>query len=184
MNNDKFVNYYMELLTSSFHDALGKNLVFQVQSRIAGEELDAMKTQIDNYQNVVEEYKKIEANVEKTSIELGVKDEQINKLTSERDAAKNEASHIDTFRNELVLARSQIHDKQKEIDQIKHDFVQKEQVMINESNKVISDIRSEYESKIKLLEQKIEYLQMTPAKRKKFDADNSAQYVTTDAGSF
>lgn len=184
MSNDKFVNYYMELLTSSFHDALGKNLVFQVQSRISGEEIDTLKTQIENYNSVLEEYKKIEENIAQTSNELVSKDEQINRLTSERDAAKNEASHIDTFRNELVSARSQIHEKQKEIDQIKHDFVQKEQIMMNECDKIISDIKSEYETKIKELNDTISYLQMTPAKRKKFDADRLPQYATSDGGNF
>lgn len=173
MNNDKFINYYMELLTSSFHDALGKNLVFQVQSRISGEEIDALKAQIENYSTVVEEYKKIEENISQTSSELISKDEEIDRLISERDAAKVEASHIDTFRNELISARNQIQEKQKEIDQIKMEF-----------DEVVEGIVSEYEYKIKELNDTIAYLQMTPAKRKKFEAGRLAQQSNSDGGNF
>lgn len=184
MNNDKFVNYYMELLTSSFHDALGKNLVFQVQSRISGEEIDALKTQIENYSTVVEEYKKIEENISQTSSELISKDEEIDRLISERDAAKVEASHIDTFRNELISARNQIQEKQKEIEEIKLNFSNKEKLMMQESDRMINESRLEYEIKIKSLEEKIEYLQMTPAKRKKFEAGRLVQQATSDGGNF
>lgn len=183
MNNDKFVNYYMELLTTTFHDALGKNLVFQVQSRIVNEELDELKSQIKNFEAVIEEYKKIEENIEKTSHELSNKDEQILKLSAERDHAKNEASHIETFRNELISARNQLQEKQKELDLVNSDFVNKEQAMKLEFNKTIEELKSNYENELRNLQEKVEYLQLTPAKRKKLDIKKEEEN-SSDGGNF
>lgn len=184
MNNDKFVNYYMELLTTTFHDALGKNLVFQVQARIANEEIDNLKAQVENFQNVLEEYKQIEEQVKQTSNELVYKEEQILALTAERDTVKHENSHIETFRNELILARSQIREKQEELEKVKLEFIHKEKNMLSTFNKNINTLKQEYEIRLQEAKEKIEYLQMTPAKRKKFDSTNSTKTVVVEDGGF
>lgn len=57
---------------------------------------------------------------------------------------KHQAQHVDTFRNELI--------KERELHKQTHD---------------------DYESKIVELNKKIEYLQLTPAKRKKIDDANN-----------
>jgi chromosome segregation ATPase len=104
--------------------------------------------------------------------------EQVNKLTSELqevnnmreeyESVKHQVQHVDTFRKELLKAR-------KETD----------------------DVRKEYQNTIDELTDKIEYLQLTPAKRKKLDEKNTtvtpveessqlpiADLVTKDGGNF
>ncbi len=133
MNNDKFVNYYVELLTSTLHDALGKNLVFQTQQRISNEEKDQFESVINELKN---------------------KNEEIFDLTSKRD------DHIETFKSELIAARS-------EITQLK---LSKQSII------------SEYEEQIKKLKEQIEYLNLTPIQRKKFD--KNSQKGVNDGGEF
>ena len=94
--------------------------------------------------------KEYESNLEILDAEIGRLREEITNLQnskSDYENTKHQVQHIDTFRNELIQARKE-----------------------NE------DLRNHYESEIKTLNDKIDYLQLTPAKRKKIDSLN----VSTD----
>ena len=77
------------------------------------------------------------------------------------DNVKHQVDHLDTFRNELIKEREE-HQK----------------------------TRDSYEEKIKELNDKIDYLQLTPAKRKKIDEANKVSEaktlidITEDGGLF
>lgn len=91
---------------------------------------------------------------------LRKKIEDLEKIRGTYDNVKHQIQHIDTYRNELI--------REREAHQ---------------------NTRNEYESKIKELEQKIEYLQLTPSKRKKVDEAKEVSVVpseeqTKDGGSF
>lgn len=185
MENEKFFNYYVELLTSSLHDAIGKNLVFQTQAKIAKEDLDLKVQTIESLSSKLEEYSKLEETVEKTvqekSAELNNKLQEINSLIQERDAAKNEASHIETFRNELITAKQQIQNKDAEINRIK-----------NENQNTISEIKNKQDIKLKELEEEIKYLKLTPSQKRKYDLVNKIgteisekeEKINKDGGNF
>jgi len=86
--------------------------------------------------------------------------EELEKIRGTYDNVKHQIEHIDTYRNELIREREE-HQR----------------------------TRSDYDSKIKELEQKIEYLQLTPSKRKKVDEAKEVSVVpseeqTKDGGSF
>ena len=49
MTNDNFIKYYVEILNSTLHEAIGKNLVFQAQSKLDKEELELLQEQISKY---------------------------------------------------------------------------------------------------------------------------------------
>ena len=66
--------------------------------------------------------------------------DQIRNLRAEYENVKHQVNHVETFRNELAKSR-----------------------------KEIEDLKKEHELKIKVLNEKIDYLQLTPAKRKKYD---------------
>jgi len=133
MNNDKFFNYYVELLTSTLHDAIGKNLVFQTQQRIYNEEKEGLENKLE---------------------QLNHKNSEIENLTVKRD------NHIETFKNELVAARNEIN------------------LLKQNENKIIE----EYESQIKKLTDQIEYLNLTPAQRRKIN--KTQQSEINDGGEF
>ena len=214
MENEKFFNYYVELLTSSLHDAIGKNLVFQTQAKIAKEDLDLKVQTIESLSSKLEEYSKLEETVEKTvqekSAELNNKLQEINSLIQERDAAKNEASHIEIFRNELITAKQQIQNKDVEINRIKNENqtlilsvrqelereIQNKDAEINriknENRNTISEIKNEQDIKLKELEEEIKYLKLTPSQKRKYDLVNKIgteisekeEKINKDGGNF
>jgi chromosome segregation ATPase len=168
MNNERFFNHYVELLTSTLHEALGKNIVFQAQAKVSAEDFESLQNTITHLNDKIEEYKNIENNVQTKDSAIREKEDEIGRLKSERDSAKNEASHIETFRNELIAARNEI---------------QKRDIEIN-------NIKTGYENKLKDLEETIKYLQMTPAQKRKFDSTKTKVIQTNivsdnnDGGSF
>jgi DNA repair exonuclease SbcCD ATPase subunit len=142
--SEKYVNYYVEIMTGTMQDAVLRNISLQANSKVS-EEL------LHEQQNRIQE---LEHEIEKRSSEA----EQIRKLNEELSSAKNnyesvrhQVTHIDTFRNELVKERDE-HQKTR-----------------NEYDKKIQELTLEFVGQLKLLQDKIEYLQLSPAKRKKLD---------------
>lgn len=108
--------------------------------------------------------KEYESNLEMLDAEIGRLREEITNLQnakSDYENTKHQVQHIDTFRNELIQARKE-----------------------NE------DLKKYYENEINILNDRIDYLQLTPAKRKKVDKLNvSNDEINTkdsirDGGSF
>ena len=169
----------------TLQDAIGKNLVFQTQAKIAKEDVDSLTNTVENLSGKLEQYKGLEETVEKTvqekSAELNTRIQEINNLIQERDSAKNEAAHIQTFRNELITAKQEIQNRDAEINRIK----------VEHTNQ-IQNVRNEQLDKIKELEEEIRYLKLTPSQKKKYDAakQSTAQpqlpsdVISRDGGSF
>jgi chromosome segregation ATPase len=78
---------------------------------------------------------------------------ELNGMKAEYENIKHQANHVDTFRSELI--------KERELHQ---------------------QTRNDYELKIKELNEKIEYLQLTPAKRKKIDDSKLTPIVEVTEG--
>jgi len=136
MNNEKYVNYYVEILTNTLTDAIIRNVSLQANAKINE---DVIKDQF----NSVEKLKSLENNVQEHLNTINSLKNQISVLNDykiENENIKSQLQHIDTFRNELLKCRE-------------------------ETQKNLAD----YENKIKKLKEHIEYLQLTPAKRKKID---------------
>lgn len=166
MNNERFFNAYVELLTSNFHDALGKNIVFQAQAKINVEDQEELKKKIEILENRLEEFGDIEKNIEEKDHELLDKNAEIGRLKTEFEQVRAETNHLSTFKNELISARQEIQNKNKEIQDL-NSLIEKEK----------EKIKDQYENKLEELNSRIEYLQMTPAQRRKFDAKNAPVVV-------
>jgi chaperonin cofactor prefoldin len=95
--------------------------------------------------------------VEQERLNLNDELSRLRSIQSEYEKVKNQVNHIETFRNELNKAREEIRAMQD--------------VHSNEINL----IKSSYEKTIAELNEKIEYLQLTPAKRKKIDEQKALQ---------
>lgn len=173
MNNERFFNTYVELLTSTFHEALGKNIVFQAQAKINAEDQEELKKKIEILENKLQEFNDIEKNIEEKDHEILGKNAEIGRLKNEFEQVKAETNHLNTFKNELISARQELQNKNKEIqdlnslkerekNEIISDFTKKIKILNDDNSKVVQELRS-----------RIEYLQMTPAQRRKFDASNS-----------
>ena len=164
MENGNYVNHYVEILTATMTDAVVRNISLQANAKVTDEILNEQITVIENLKQEIENL-----NNGKSSNEINLKQtinehlskisnlekqlNNINNLKSEYENVKHQVQHIDTFRNELIKEREE-HQK----------------------------TRSGYEKAIKKLNDQIEYLQLSPSKRKKIDEANEVkQEVKTES---
>jgi len=182
MENEKYINYYIETMTGTMTDAVIRNISLQANARVTNEVIEEQTKTIEQLQQYVQQLndeldglkngKQQNENSTITSLQNTVTDlnrqiAELNTMRGEYDNVKHQVQHVDTFRNELAKERDE-HQK----------------------------TRNNYESKIAELNDRIEYLQLTPAKRKKVDdAKNgttidvvsvlqSSNTVIEDGGSF
>lgn len=172
MGNEKYVNYYIESLTTSISDVVIRNISMQAVARI-NEELIAelskkneelVATQDELRKSITDLRDSFSTNENQTitslQADITAKEETIRNLSAmcnDFEAYKSQANHVDTFRAELLNARKEIEDN-----------------------------RTEYEKQISDLKKTIDYLKLTPAQRKKIDSLNKgvSEDVTKDGGSF
>ena len=144
MSNENYVNYYVEILTSTMTDAVIRNISLQANAKISESviaeqqgKIDKLNSEVksytDNLNGTNEQYRNTIESLQNTVNELSV-------MKAEYENIKHQANHVDTFRSELI--------RERELHQ---------------------QTRNDYELKIKELNEKIDYLQLTPAKRKKID---------------
>lgn len=148
MNNQNYLNYYIETLTSTLTDVIVRNVSLQATNRVnedtakeyekTVEALDAEIGRINQEGN--NRAQELELEVARLNDELN----SIRNMKKEYENVKTQVQHVDTFRNELVNARQEIEE----------------------------------------LKEQIEYLQLTPAKRKKYDESKSLSTEVRDGGSF
>lgn len=164
MNNEKFVNVYIDILQKTLSDWLLQNVSLQANNKVTEETLSEQAETIQNLQVMVANANKEidglkedlqKAKDDKTSsessrienLENAIKDHlntiaNLNTIKSEYENVKHQVQHVDTFRNELVKER-EAHETTK----------------------------TNYEKIIKELKEQIDYLQLTPAKRKKLEEE-------------
>ena len=161
--SEKYVNYYIELMTNTMQDAVVRNVSLQTNLRISEEVIKQQNEKIEELDEIIRNLERETSNTQQNA------NDQVSRISNEKDRiisdlrqevsnlgamrteyenAKHQVQHVDTFRNELTKERAE-HQK----------------------------TRDEYESKIKKLKDQIEYLQLTPAKRKKIDEEIGRAHV-------
>lgn len=170
MSNEKYLNYYIETMSSTLSEAVLRNISLQANARVTDEilqdqvkkiqELESLLGEMKDHDNgEIANLKKVidsqQSNINSLNNDLN----QANAMRSEYESVKHQVQHIETFRNELVKTR-------EELERVR-----------NESTSLVEKVRKEYELKIKELNDQIEYLQLTPAKRKKVDEAKAATVV-------
>ena len=144
MSNENYVNHYVEILTSTMTDAVIRNISLQANAKISEGVIAEQQGKIDRLISEVKNYTdNINGTNEQHRNTIEGLQNQVNELSgmkAEYENIKHQANHVDTFRNELI--------RERELHQ---------------------QTRNDYDLKIKELNEKIEYLQLTPAKRKKID---------------
>ena len=152
MSNEKYVNYYIEILTSTLTDAVFRNISMQANERISNEIIAEQHEKIELFSNQTATDKQNHEGIIKAKDDvinnLQKRLDDLEKFKSEFENTKHQVQHLDTFRNELNRER-EAHEK----------------------------TRNEYENVIADLNKKIDYLQLTPAKRKKIDEANKPREI-------
>jgi chromosome segregation ATPase len=198
MGNEKYLNYYVEILTGTMTDAVIRNISLQANARVTEEVVkDQVKRNEDlihQVNNLNDEIKKLKEsnqqseNTKITDLENKVKGHldrigdlerqlnDLNKMKGEYENVKHQVSHVETFRNELNKERENHQKTRDEYENIIRN-------LDNSFQTKISDLSNSYQSQLKELNEKIEYLQLTPAKRKKIDEEKNKQVEVEETSS-
>ena len=189
MNNDKFLNVYIDILQKTLNDWLLQNVSLQANAKVSEDvineqaeniqilngKLEEVSTALDNLQQgkqieIDSQLKSYKDKVE--NLENAVRDHlntisNLNTMKNEYENVKHQVQHVDTFRNELVKERDEHQKTRRELEKKLNDLT-------TEHNSNLEDLKNSYESQIKELSDNIEYLQLTPAKRKKIDEEKAS----------
>lgn len=173
MDNQKYLNYYVEILTSTMTDAVIRNISLQANARVTEDVVndqvkknEGLILEVNNLNDEIKKLKESNQQNENSKIinfenkikghldrinDLEKQLSDLNRMKSEYENIRHQVNHVDTFRNELVKERDE-HQK----------------------------TRNAYEDKITELNTQIEYLQLTPAKRKKLNEEQNKQVEVTE----
>ena len=105
MDNPKYVNHYIDILTGTMNDAIMRNVSFQANVNMLEEfikeiqnENEMLKSQLQQSVDVINE---------------------LQKSKNEYDGIKHQVNHLETFRNELARERDLTKRLQEELDILK-----------------------------------------------------------------
>ena len=155
MENQNFVNYYIETLISTMSDAIVRNVSLQANIKVNEEIINEQQKRIqelqESFDSRIQELQ--ESFDSKVNIENDLKKakEDLSAAENNYNALKHQVAHLDTFKNELSKEREE-HNKTRK-----------------NSEDRITKITVDFVQQLKTLQDKIDYLQLSPAKRKKLD---------------
>lgn len=132
MDNQKYLNYYVEILTNTLTDAVIRNVSLQANARVSEDVINDQVKRNEDLNNQINNLK----------IELIA----LNQMKNEYENVKHQANHIDTFRNELLKEREEHEKTKSEIKRLNEKIEYLESPLIkrkkieNEKNKVLEVI--------------------------------------------
>lgn len=132
--NEKFFNYYVEILTSTLHDTLGKNMVFQAESRVDKEEIQTLKSKFEELSN---ERNNSSQNHEQLQNMVQSLNSRVEELSREKNNIQNILNSKD---NESNVFRGQLNDKVNEISSLNNLISNKDQ-QIEKLSKELEKLR-------------------------------------------
>lgn len=166
MGTENYVNHYVETLTSTMQDAILKNVSLQANIKLANEAIKELEDEISELRKSIDERDLDDSDrivqLESTLTSLNEEVQLLRAIKIEYDNTKHYVDHVNTFQSALEKSREET-----------------------------TQIREQYENTIKELKNEIEYLKLTPAKRKKIDEAKASpepivqtDSVIEDGGSF
>jgi len=168
MNQEKFVNSYIELLTATITESIQKNLVLQTQKKIAEQELNDANESLKQFDNKNKQELTIKQNeIDTLRHQLGEMKKQRDVSIAESGEIKKNVEHVDTFKNELVKARKHNENLVTKINEL--------ETLVEEKIKIIESLTTELAKNLK-----------AEVESKKIGKKNPFREITTteDAGSF
>lgn len=223
MGNEKYLNYYIETLTTTMTDCVIRNVSMQANAKITDEvvkeqteKIEALVKSNSELQTLIEQLEQANATNENNVIQdlknkldekeklVSKQSNDINELANKHrieldelttkfrdyDSVKNQATHVDTFKNELIRAREETNRVRTELENRINSINAETNGKIkgiNEENEKNNRLliqnheteKSNLNNKIAELIEKIEYLQLPPAKRRKIEEQLNKEVVPT-----
>jgi DNA repair exonuclease SbcCD ATPase subunit len=210
MGNEKYLNYYIETLTSTMTDCVIRNVSMQANAKVTDEVIKEQSEKIDaltrsnlDLQKSVQDLKNINTSNESALVQdlknkLAESEKQTTKLANDLnelttkyrdyDSIKNQSTHVETFKSELIKAREETNRVRAELETKVNSLVSenagKISALTEQHDKDIARLNEKHDKQVKELTDKIDYLQLPPAKRKKIDELNKQiePEIVTDPG--
>ena len=183
MSHEKYVEYYVDIMSKTLQDSIVKSISLQANLKLTEniikelqEKIEELTSTVDSTKKELESTKTVKNSSDNARIQqlqnennehvrvINTLRNQLNDLSlvkSEYESVKHQLQHVDTFRNELSKSR-------EELESVHGKY-----------GSEIEALKKEHENAIKELNDQIDYLKLTPAKRKKIDEAKAAQ-VTVD----
>jgi DNA repair exonuclease SbcCD ATPase subunit len=168
MSNEKYVNYYVEILTNTLTDAVIRNVSLQANAKISEDIINEQLESVNQSKNLNDGKEEKISSLESQIAILNQQIAELNVCKNEYESIKGQIQHVDTFRAELVKCRES-YDAQKN----EHQNIINE--LNNNHNNTVNELNNNHNNIVNELKEKIEYLQLTPAKRKKVDEAKALQ---------
>jgi BMFP domain-containing protein YqiC len=179
MNQEKFVNSYIELLTATITESIQKNLVLQTQKKIAEQELNEANESLRQFDNKNKQELTIKQNeIDSLIHQLGEMRKQRDISLSQTGEIKKSIEHVDTFKNELVKARKHNENLVTKINELESQLEENSKTFEFEMEEKIKIIESLTTELAKNLKPQIESKKI--GKKNPFRETT----ITEDAGSF
>jgi len=201
MGNEKYLNYYIEVLTSTLNDCVIRNVSMQANAKITddvikdqGEKIEQLSKMLRdneeanrklkednslNENNIINDLKNRMIEKEQELARQSNTIAELNSKVREFDVIKNQATHVDTFKNELIKAREEIVNTKNDYDKKINDLVSTNKNEVDVLRKKHETEKDDLNKQIAELSAKIDYLQLSPAKRKKIDELNKGVSTVT-----
>jgi ABC-type transporter Mla subunit MlaD len=179
MNQEKFVNLYIELLTATITESIHKNLVLQTHKKIAEQELNDANENLKQFDNKNKNELTLKQNeIDSLRHQLGEMVKQRDIFVAESGEIKKNVEHVDTFKNELVKARKHNENLVTKINKLESQLEEKVKTFepqLQEKIKIIESLTTELAKNLKP-----EYEIKKIGKKNPFRETT----ITEDAGSF
>jgi len=198
MGNEKYLNYYIETLTSTVTDCVIRNVSMQANAKVTDEVIKEQSEKIESLletkaelQKTIQDLKNLNSTNENAVVQdlknkLGESEKlatnlrnDINEMTTkyrDYDSIKNQSIHVETFKSELIKAREETNKVRAELETKINSLVSenagKISALTEQHDKDIARLTEQHDKKVNELTDKIDYLQLPPAKRKKIDELN------------
>jgi len=198
MGNEKYLNYYIETLTSTVTDCVIRNVSMQANAKVTDEVIKEQSEKIESLletkaelQKTIQDLKNLNSTNENAVVQdlknkLGESEKlatnlrnDINEMTTkyrDYDSIKNQSTHVETFKSELIKAREETNRVRAELETKINSLVSenagKISALTEQHDKDIARLTEQHDKKVNELTDKIDYLQLPPAKRKKIDELN------------
>ncbi len=183
MSQEKYVEYYVDIMSKTLQDSIVKSISLQANLKLTEniikelqEKIEELTSTVDSTKKELEDTRTTKNSSDNVRIQqlqnennehirvINTLRSQVNDLSvvkSEYESVKHQLQHVDTFRNELSKTREEL------------------ESMHGKYGSEIKILKKEHENAIKELNDQIDYLKLTPAKRKKIDEAKAAQ-ITVD----
>lgn len=212
MGNEKYLNYYIETLTATMTDCVVRNVSMQANQKITDDVVKEQTEQIEglvklnselqetvqhlketnstNENNVIQELKNKLVESERLAATAKQEYEELTNKFRDYDSVKNQATHVETFKGELIRAREETNrvrtELENRINSMNAETNGKIQGINEENDKNVRVLIQRHETekgnlnnKIAELTEKIEYLQLPPAKRRKIEEQLNKEVTPT-----